>query len=97
MIGETERLHKEHLDKGYRYISRNGYRVFVDDNDEYVSPPHGYITGPFFDNSNGTPRPWYVSVNSPDGWHQRSGVDPSELKSWAIDKQSEILAMGETE
>ena len=81
------------INKGYRFKRDKQYEHFVDAEGKFVEYPVGYIRGPHCDRSNGTPRPWSVGVNGPDGWHQRSFRDGemSELRQWALETQASIL------
>jgi hypothetical protein len=97
MYGENQRLFDQALSEGKTYFkSKDGLHYLQNPDGTYFGWPVGFITGPqFYDNGN--PNPYSMSVNGPDGWHQRgsnyNGLD--NLKKWAVEKQKEILSQCE--
>lgn len=94
MPGENRRLYDEMIQLGFSWHSGSRYAHFINAAGKYEPFPVGYITGPSRAEENGNGKPWYISVNGPDGWHQKSGTvaDIGRLKAWAVQTQSEILA-----
>lgn len=73
---------------GYKYVHRNGCAFFEDHKGKYIEFPEGYITGVGF-NNNGTPYPYYASVNTKVGWAQRSFKTRLGAISWALEYHKE--------
>lgn len=97
MYGENQRLFDQALSEGKTYFkSKDGLHYLQNPDGTYFGWPVGFITGPQFCD-NGNPNPYSMSVNGPDGWHQRgsnyNGLD--NLKKWAVEKQKEILSQCE--
>ncbi len=86
-------LHEKMVQAGNRLVERKGYRHYVDSTGIYVPYPVGYITGVGYSPSNGTPTPYYASVQGPNGWVQRYFKTSNEAEQWAIETAKSIRAM----
>lgn len=79
---------KDKMEKsGCRFVHKGRLAYFVDKNDKYAPFPVGYITGP-----SSFERGYYMSVQGPNGWRQRDGLNISELEKWALETAQKMLA-----
>lgn len=87
-------LHEAMKAKGYELIQKQNLVHYVDSEGKYVPYPVGYITGPQYSN-NGNPKPYSMSVQGRNGWHQRSfsskEINSGEAAKWALETGREIL------
>lgn len=79
---------------GCTKIQKEGLQYYVNREGGYVPYPPGYIRGPVLC-SNGNPRPYQMSVQGHNGWHQRGFTQlelvNGEAEAWAIKTAVEVL------
>lgn len=82
------------IEAGNAFVRQDGREYFVNSKGEYVDYPAGYIRGPHFE-SNGNPRPFTMSVQGLNGWHQRGFTkqehDRKESFDWALKTAKKVL------
>lgn len=82
---------------GCTKIQKGGLQYYVNREGRYVPYPPGYIRGPVLC-SNGNPRPYQMSVQGHNGWHQRGFTylegAKGEAEAWAIKTAVEVLSVG---
>lgn len=91
--GENARLFDAAIADGKTFFRDDNYQYMKNTDGSFYGWPVGFITGPQFCN-NGNPRPFQLSVNGTNGWHQRSGTlaEVEGLVAWAVETQKRILA-----
>jgi hypothetical protein len=74
-------LYEKMIATGHTYKKNKGSGHFVNKDGDYVPFPVGYVTGVGY-LKNGSPYPYYVSIQGTNGWYQRSFTNFGQALKW---------------